>query len=87
MASTRQDLSERQILGEDRLHEDFVARVIIVSILVSPQSLVSPLNSFFLHTYVHDRSSNPSLVPRRHETKSHHMSIRGGKQKLALLTL
>ena len=39
MASTRQDLSERQILGEDRLHEDFVARVIIVSIFVSPSEL------------------------------------------------
>ncbi|CAM9732261.1 unnamed protein product [Ectocarpus sp. 8 AP-2014] len=26
VASARQDLSERQLLGEDRLHEDFVAQ-------------------------------------------------------------
>ncbi|CAN0565329.1 unnamed protein product [Ectocarpus sp. 12 AP-2014] len=26
MASTRRDLSERQLLGEDRLYEDFVAQ-------------------------------------------------------------
>ncbi|CAM9553261.1 unnamed protein product [Ectocarpus fasciculatus] len=29
MASKRQDLSNRQLMGEDRRHEDFVAHVIV----------------------------------------------------------
>ncbi|CAM9198523.1 unnamed protein product [Ectocarpus sp. 13 AM-2016] len=49
-ASTRQDLSERQLLGEDRLHEDFVAQVVTPSLLhVANDIAAHPLNEIGKH--------------------------------------
>ncbi|CAN0466224.1 unnamed protein product [Ectocarpus sp. 12 AP-2014] len=50
MASTRQDLSERQLLGEDRLHEDFVAWAVTPALLHAPNDIAAlPINGTGTH--------------------------------------
>ncbi|CAM9792190.1 unnamed protein product [Ectocarpus sp. 12 AP-2014] len=50
MASTRQDLSERQLLGEDPLHEDFVAQVVTPALLHAANDIAAhPVNEIGKH--------------------------------------
>ncbi|CAM9877502.1 unnamed protein product [Ectocarpus sp. 8 AP-2014] len=58
MASTRQDLSERQLLGEDQLHEDFVAQV--VHQVVTP-ALLHAANDIAAHP-VNEIGKHESIV-------------------------
>ncbi|CAN0284161.1 unnamed protein product, partial [Ectocarpus sp. 13 AM-2016] len=50
MASTRRDLSERQLLGEDRLYEDFVAQVVTPAQLhAANDTAAHPVNEIGKH--------------------------------------
>ncbi|CAN0009077.1 unnamed protein product [Ectocarpus sp. 6 AP-2014] len=50
MASTRKDLSERQLLEEDRLHEDFVAQVVTSALLHTANNIAAhPVNEVGKH--------------------------------------